>query len=877
MNQRPQSSSGIFDRFAALMLLLLLALLCGLAWLMLRTADQQNLAAIRAEETLVRALLDQSRRQLPPTLYDYAQWDDMYRRVGLPAKADLAWFDESTTETIHSKLKIDLMLLVDVDGRVDRLMYKGKLLDPAGFDLARLPDWRALIDAVLRQPPAGEATLRDLAWNDHAYWVAAQRIAAQSPGPQDGRRALLFARRVDTARMLDLLAAQRLPDLALHDAPRPEAACVAATPLTGVQARYLCWTPIRSGSAFLQALALPATLLILLMVGLCYALLLDGRQRHRALQAKAERQAGQRGATVALVGHIYTHRHDETQDEAAFWRGFARLVGQTLRVRRVHLLLYTDDADGVRTVVDLDVAADRPAEGKAPRRPADQRQVLAERYLLVTGSPNPGACAAIMRDGKLIGELSVEHGGTVEWASEDANFLVTAAALAALSLESSTRRGVEHSLHRQVYFDPLTGLSSALRLSQELDSRRTDWTGAVVVAVVRIEGLEDINLLYGREAGDRLLVILAGRLTAALGDDELAARSGGKRFDLLFHAGDAESGRRRLADLEDRLGAPCQLDSGVYRPQCRIGAVFCNAGVLSLARLQEASLALDYAQHSNQDKVVWYDARLRALSERRLALAQALRQALSQGGLSLVYQPYVDAHSGQPVGAEVLLRWTHAAFGAVSPAEFIPIAEESGLIGELGDWVVDTALAQLRRWRDELPVVLKLAINLSPRQLADPALALRLFTAMARHDVGCSGIEFEVTEGLALESSPVITANLQALQAAEIDIAIDDFGTGYATFSYLRRYKVEKIKLDKLFIDGVNDEAAQLLVRSMITMGKGLGAGVTAEGVEHEAQWRLLRDMGCDYIQGYYFGRPMAAEAFEKWVDERMHGDGIDI
>ncbi|GLR15232.1 hypothetical protein GCM10007907_40220 [Chitinimonas prasina] len=852
------------------MMLLIALLIGGLAWLLWRTAVRQNEVAVAAEQALVMALLDASKRQLPASLSDYALWDDMYAKVGMPAQPDLAWFDDGTTETIHTKLKIDLMLLAEGDRRVLRLMLRGELRDGAEFELDRLPAWRALLSEA-RAAAAGKEVSRDLRWGDHAYWVTALRVQPQDVTKYAKLRAdrvLVFARKLDVARVADVLSQQRLDGLTLRREPVAGGAYVALTQVDGVQGRYVVWWPKQSGSAFVHALLVPAGLLVMLILLLGWGLLRDARLRQRALSRAMASQAQMRAANVALVALTYAHHHGSDATDADYWQRFAITLGKAIRAQRVSLLRH--DAQVDTALADIDIASQSAWPGPAGPQRTNNPRLLAQEYLMLEDAPQARARAAVIRGGRLVGEVLVEREAGTQWLQDEGNFLVAAAALVALSLETSSRRDVERHLHKQVYFDPLTGLSSALRLSEELLLRRQDWSGMVVVAVLRLEELEDINLLYGREAGDTVLRTTAARLSAVLQADELAARSGGKRFDLLLYAGQAASGHARLSSLLVQLTEPIMVGTQQFRPQCRVGAVLCEAKELGAARLQEACLALDQAQQGGRDRLVWYDQTLRALAERRLALLQALRRALVQGGLSLAYQPFVDAASRQPVGAEVLLRWRDSEFGVVSPAEFVPLAEEGGLILELGDWVMETAMAQLQQWQSQLPVPLRLAINLSPRQLEDEKLAIRLFAAMARHQVTCSAVEFEVTEGLALETSTAITANLQAFQAADIDIAIDDFGTGYATFSFLRRYKVQKIKLDKLFIDGLHDHSTRLLVRSMITMASGLGAQVTAEGVEQDAQWRMLQDMGCDYIQGYFFARPMPAEDFTAWVVDQQ-------
>jgi EAL domain-containing protein (putative c-di-GMP-specific phosphodiesterase class I) len=233
----------------------------------------------------------------------------------------------------------------------------------------------------------------------------------------------------------------------------------------------------------------------------------------------------------------------------------------------------------------------------------------------------------------------------------------------------------------------------------------------------------------------------------------------------------------------------------------------------------------------------------------------------------LNYQPYISLKSGKIAGAEALVRWQHGELGLISPADFIPMAEETGAIHAIGAWVLEEGIRHAANWRLRFLASFTISINVSLLQLEDPHFAESVTALLATHHLPGEALELEVTEGLALRNTPEIDNNLNKLRAQGIAIAIDDFGTGYASFSYLRRFPVEKLKIDKQFLDRVPDsEAGSNLVRMIVAMGHTLGASVTGEGIENIEQARFLAHHGCDYAQGYLISRPLAAAALERFL-----------
>jgi EAL domain-containing protein (putative c-di-GMP-specific phosphodiesterase class I) len=277
------------------------------------------------------------------------------------------------------------------------------------------------------------------------------------------------------------------------------------------------------------------------------------------------------------------------------------------------------------------------------------------------------------------------------------------------------------------------------------------------------------------------------------------------------------------------------------------------------------------AKQAGRNTYCFYTAEMHAASARVLMLENALRRALDRGEMQLHYQPQCSLHSGRIVGAEALLRWHHPELGWVSPAEFIPVAESSGLIHRIGEWVLRSALQQLRRWLDGGMPPLTMAVNLSAVQFRQQNLPELVTQVLAECGIAANCLELELTEGVASHDPQAAIALMGRLQAGGVRIAIDDFGTGYSSLSYLKKFKVSRLKIDQSFVHNLGDGAEdRAIVSAIIRMAASLGLGTVAEGVETHAQLDYLRRNGCDEIQGYLFSRPLPADRFEDFVNDHV-------
>jgi diguanylate cyclase (GGDEF)-like protein len=461
-----------------------------------------------------------------------------------------------------------------------------------------------------------------------------------------------------------------------------------------------------------------------------------------------------------------------------------------------------------------------------------------------------------------------------QWQQDEINFVCSAADILALVMESRARLHAEGELYRQFYYDRFTGLPNRSRLLMQLDEliqqkesqspQNSEPLGCLMLAV---EGLTNINELYGRDNGDLVIRELGRRLEGVIGHGEMVARNADNRFALLILSRDEESLCHRVDHLSTLLARPLDIQGQQLYIRLSIGlALYPHDTNNAESLLEHAEMALQMSREGPGDWVRFHPD-INSNWRRRNRLQTELRQAIARNELVLNYQPYISLKNGKVAGAEALVRWQHSEMGLVSPADFIPMAEETGAIHAIGAWVLEEGIRHAASWRLRFLENFTISINVSLLQLEDPHFAESVTALLATHHMPGEALELEVTEGLALRNTPEIDNNLHKLRAQGIAIAIDDFGTGYASFSYLRRFPVEKLKIDKLFLDRVPDsEAGSNLVRMIVAMGHTLGASVTGEGIENIEQARFLALHGCDYAQGYLISKPLAAGALERFL-----------
>ncbi|MFI5605720.1 EAL domain-containing protein [Amycolatopsis sp. NPDC051903] len=427
------------------------------------------------------------------------------------------------------------------------------------------------------------------------------------------------------------------------------------------------------------------------------------------------------------------------------------------------------------------------------------------------------------------------------------------------------RRAISARLAHDATHDPLTRLANRTLVLDRLDRRGR--TKPTTVLFLDLDKFKVINDSLGHSVGDQVLRIVGERLRRATASTDVVGRFGGDEFVVVTRATTGEAEVRALAGhLRSVLAEPISVHGRELHVDASIGIVLVGPGDQRSAEdlLRDADVAMYQAKALGRGRYEFFDVALRERMQRRLRMEQDLRNAVHSGQLWPAYQPVVDLHSGEMVGVEALLRWTHPKHGAISPGEFIPLAEESELINELGKLVLRDTTREVAQQRAASGLDLSLKVNLSVRQLEDPQLVPAVRDALATTGLPPGALCLEVTESALMRDETAAGEVLAALRSLGVLLAIDDFGTGYSSLAQLRRLTLDTLKIDRSFITGIAESRdAAAIVASIIAMAHAVGLTVVAEGVESAEELSLLRELGCDQAQGYHLGRPVpAAELF---------------
>lgn len=411
---------------------------------------------------------------------------------------------------------------------------------------------------------------------------------------------------------------------------------------------------------------------------------------------------------------------------------------------------------------------------------------------------------------------------------------------------------------RRLRTDPLTSAANRFGLTERLDEALAGPDGAGVI-VLDIDRFGELNDSFGMAFGDRVLAGLARRFAACAEPGETFGRLHGDRFALLL-PGPCDDKRLfgRGRALIEMAAEPFAHGDHSLSVTLSVGVVAVAPGTGADEALQRADTARSAAKGDGGGRVRVYDQAFDTAVRARRLLEADLAGALERGEFHVVYQPQVELATGRLSGVEALVRWTHPERGAVSPAEFIPVVERIGLIPGLGDWVLREACREVASW----PLPLKVAVNLSPLQFEQRDLVQRVFSAVAASGLPPTRLALEITESLFLRDTSALAACFTALRSAGVEIALDDFGTGYSSLAYIRRFPLDKIKIDRSFVSGLpEDQESSAIIAAVVGMAQKLGYTVLAEGIETGGQAEALRTLGCDEAQGYLFGRPMPGSA----------------
>ncbi|PID42222.1 MAG: diguanylate cyclase [Proteobacteria bacterium] len=441
-----------------------------------------------------------------------------------------------------------------------------------------------------------------------------------------------------------------------------------------------------------------------------------------------------------------------------------------------------------------------------------------------------------------------------------------------LGEDISIRKRYEQQLLRQANYDILTGLPNRMlaldRLKLALAQARRD-SSLVGLMFLDLDNFKHINDTMGHDAGDSLLIEASRRISSCLRGTSTVARLGGDEFLVILPSLETPTDSEQVAErILKTFSPPFLLGNQEVFVSTSIGiAIYPKDSDNSGSLLQNADTAMYRAKSKGKSSYERFSPEMKQHSQERIQLESRLRRALELDEFNLFYQPIVNVETGTALGAEALIRWNNPAMGLISPDKFIPLAEETGLIIPIGEWVLKTACKDIKLWRDQTGNDLTIAVNVSPRQFRDINFVENVLSAIDENQLSTHNLELEITERLILDDTIETFEILHSLDNKGIRLSVDDFGTGYSALGYLKSYPFDTLKIDRSFVQDVIHEAEDAaLVTAIITMAHSLGLKVIAEGVEEVEQLEFLESRDCDYAQGYYFSHPVTADLFSDWL-----------
>ncbi|MBB4635384.1 putative bifunctional diguanylate cyclase/phosphodiesterase [Longimicrobium terrae] len=473
---------------------------------------------------------------------------------------------------------------------------------------------------------------------------------------------------------------------------------------------------------------------------------------------------------------------------------------------------------------------------------------------------------------------SLRKDGTTGWVEVHGTPFLNAAGEVVGTLGAITdvteRRRVDEQLAHDALHDALTGLSNRAlflnRVEHELMRLRSGRGSPFAVLFLDVDRFKIVNDSLGHGTGDDLLREMGARLVRTLRPGDTVSRFGGDEFTVMLDGVGTVTEATHIADeLLHALGLPFSIGGREVYASVSIGIALCESGdAVPEHLLRNADAALGRAKSQGKARYEVFDRRMHAAAVRRLQIETDLRRAVANGELRLAYQPVVRLDTGRIVGFEALVRWEHPEHGTILPGDFIPVAEETGQIVQIGRWVMDEACRVLAGWQLSAPrgdAPLTMAVNVSANQFLQTDIVDQVDQCLRKHGLPPGSVMLEITESLLIDKAEVVAETLRALRALGVQLHLDDFGTGYSSLAYLERFPIDVVKIDRSFVHGMQDEPRRArFVAGIAAFARSLGVGVVAEGVDSPAQPALLRDLGCQYAQGYLFARPLPAEDAER-------------
>ncbi len=439
-------------------------------------------------------------------------------------------------------------------------------------------------------------------------------------------------------------------------------------------------------------------------------------------------------------------------------------------------------------------------------------------------------------------------------------------------LDITEKRMMEEAIKYQAYYDLVTELPNRMLFMDRLNlalaqAQRTRSMTAVLF--LDLDRFKNINDTLGHKAGDQLLKEVAGRLKSCVRESDTVARIGGDEYTiLLHHITQEEDAYRTARKLQARIREPYLIEGYQFHITVSIGiSLYPGDGEQADTLFKSADVAMYYAKETGRNNYQFYNSAMNTRTIERMAMESSLRQTLERGELIVRYQPQLCSRTRQIICAEALVRWQHPAWGLLSPKQFVPLAEETGLIMLLDEWVLRTACAQNRAWQEAGYPLLKVTVNISAGRFQQPDFVEMVSRILRDTCMRPEFLELEITESTAMQDVRHAVLNMTRLNDMGVSFSIDDFGTGYSSLSYLKKLPIQKLKIDRSFISGLTtDPDDQAIVKAVIAMSHSLKLEVVAEGVETEDQFAFLQGSGCDGIQGFLFGEAAGAEEFNDMI-----------
>ncbi len=450
----------------------------------------------------------------------------------------------------------------------------------------------------------------------------------------------------------------------------------------------------------------------------------------------------------------------------------------------------------------------------------------------------------------------------------------------AISTDITERKEAEKHINLLAYYDVLTGLPNRTllhdRLEQMLAAAHRD-THQFALMFIDLDRFKYVNDSMGHATGDKLLQTVAQRLLKCVREGDTVSRIGGDEFIVLLRETDAEGAAHVAGKILDALVVACDIEGTQISTYASIGiSIYPDHANDANTLIKNADLAMYRAKDGGRNNFQFYSPEMNQRADRLFSMEKDLRLALEREEFVLYYQPQLDWASGKVCGAEALLRWKHPEKGFISPAEFIPVAEETGQIIELGEWVLRTACAQLSAWRQQGMPVFPISVNFSIRQLRQPDLAQMVAAVLEEMRLQPNDLELELTEGIMMDDTEEAMTFLTQMHELGVRLSIDDFGTGFSSLSYLKNLPLDRLKIDQSFVRDIETDVSDAaIVHSIISLGHRLKLSVIAEGVESLEQLDFLRVRGCDEMQGYYFSRPLPVDEFMCFINSHSKVEEI--